>query len=99
MEKSADAGAHTTSGSVRALWLAKGGAGVAMGVEADIRVCRVAGVDWCALPICGVVYASAAGTQLVSGPIGAEWTARGAEASSLGYPVSEIGRASGRERG
>jgi uncharacterized protein with LGFP repeats len=87
---SAATGAQTTSGSIRALWLAKGGGGGALGVPSGPMVCGLA-AGGCRQPFTGgVVYASAAGTRMVSGPIGEAWTARGAETSALGYPAGEL---------
>jgi uncharacterized protein with LGFP repeats len=87
-----DAGAQTTSGAVRNVWVAGGAGAGPWGNPTAAMVCGLAGGGCKQEFEEGTVYASAAtGTRVVSGPVAAAWSAAGAESGPLGYPSTDQG--------
>ena len=83
------AGAQTTSGSIRDLWVKQGAGGGALGSPKSAMVCGLAGGACRQEFTGGVVFATATAIRVVPGAIGAAWLAGGAEAGSLGAPSAD----------
>jgi uncharacterized protein with LGFP repeats len=84
------AGAQTTSGAIRTVWVAGGAGAGPLGDPTAAMVCGLAGGGCKQEFEDGTVYASASGVHVVAEPILAAWVALGGESGSLGYPSAEM---------
>jgi uncharacterized protein with LGFP repeats len=87
----AAAGAQTTSGAIRALWLRQGAQSGPLGQPTAPMRCGLT-ANGCSQTFQGgtVTWSAATGAVATSGAIAATWTAEGAQAGALGYPAAEV---------
>ncbi|HZB21188.1 MAG TPA: N-acetylmuramoyl-L-alanine amidase, partial [Blastococcus sp.] len=85
------AGAHPTSGAIRATWMATGWERGPLGYASSDITCGLTD-DGCIQTFEGglVLWAPAVGSRWTNGPIAAAWVASGRESGPLGYPTTDM---------